>query len=100
MMALGSLECSKTQAHDPTRAPPPGTSHYLQTEERGVKDVCPPAIKMFDIAAMKPVSQAALNYLEEWYDFTDNNYQKNVASLALKSKFTFSHLCDAVEAYR
>ncbi|KAF3855622.1 hypothetical protein F7725_016345 [Dissostichus mawsoni] len=63
----------------------------------GVKDVCPPAIKMFDIAAMKPVSQAALNYLEEWYDFTDNNYQKNVASLALKSKFTFSHLCDAVE---
>ncbi|KAJ4929715.1 hypothetical protein JOQ06_018737, partial [Pogonophryne albipinna] len=41
--------------------------------------------------------QAALNYLEKWYDFTDNNYQKNVASLALKSKFTFSHLCDAVE---
>ncbi|KAJ8411811.1 hypothetical protein AAFF_G00154490 [Aldrovandia affinis] len=42
--------------------------------------------------------QAALNYLEKWYDFTDNHYQKNVASLALKSKFTFSHLCDAVDA--
>ncbi|KAJ8416211.1 hypothetical protein AAFF_G00382330 [Aldrovandia affinis] len=42
--------------------------------------------------------QAALNYLEKWYDFTDNNYQKNVASLALKSKFTFCHLCDAVDA--
>ncbi|KAI4805601.1 hypothetical protein KUCAC02_010205, partial [Chaenocephalus aceratus] len=41
--------------------------------------------------------QAALNYLEKWYDFTDNNYQKKVASLALKSKFTSSHLCDAVE---
>lgn len=41
--------------------------------------------------------QAALNYLEKGYDFSDKNYQKNVASLALKSKFTFSHLCDAVE---
>ncbi len=41
--------------------------------------------------------KTALNYLEKWYDFSDNNYQKTVASLALKSKFTFSHLCDAVE---
>lgn len=40
----------------------------------------------------------ALNYLEKWYDFTDINYQKNVASLALKSRFTFSQLSDAVEA--
>ncbi|KAF0024962.1 hypothetical protein F2P81_021843 [Scophthalmus maximus] len=40
---------------------------------------------------------AAINYLEKWYDFSDNYYKKNVASLALKSKFTFQHLCDAVE---
>lgn len=40
----------------------------------------------------------ALNYLEKWYDFTDINYQKNVASVALKSRFTFSQLSDAVEA--
>ncbi|XP_041844096.1 uncharacterized protein LOC121641831 [Melanotaenia boesemani] len=41
--------------------------------------------------------KAALNYLEKWYDFTDNNYQKNVACLALKSKFTFLQLSAAVE---
>lgn len=40
----------------------------------------------------------ALNYLEKWYDFTGINYQKNVASLALESRFTFSQLSDAVEA--
>ncbi|KAI4897818.1 hypothetical protein NFI96_001407 [Prochilodus magdalenae] len=39
----------------------------------------------------------ALNYLEKWYDFTDNNYQKKVTCLALKSIFTFSQLSDAVE---
>ncbi|KAL6487837.1 hypothetical protein MHYP_G00044630 [Metynnis hypsauchen] len=32
--------------------------------------------------------KTALNYLEKWYDFTDNNYQKNVTCLALKSSFT------------
>ncbi|CAK6977189.1 hypothetical protein AMEX_G21453 [Scomber scombrus] len=42
--------------------------------------------------------KTALNYLEKWYDFTNNNYQKNVACLALKSSFTFSQLSDAVEA--
>lgn len=42
--------------------------------------------------------QASLNYLEQRYDFTDSNFQKKVASLALlKSQFTFSHLCEAVE---
>ena len=41
--------------------------------------------------------KAALNYHEKWYDFTDNNYQRNVASLALKNRFTFSQLCDAVQ---
>uniref|UniRef100_A0A3B1JNJ2 DUF4371 domain-containing protein n=1 Tax=Astyanax mexicanus TaxID=7994 RepID=A0A3B1JNJ2_ASTMX len=41
--------------------------------------------------------KTALNYLEKWYDFTDNNYQKNVRCLALKSSFTFSQLSDAVE---
>ena len=41
---------------------------------------------------------AALTYLEKWYDFTENNYQKNAACLALKSRFTFSQLCDVVEA--
>ncbi|KAL7404317.1 hypothetical protein ABVT39_012944 [Epinephelus coioides] len=40
--------------------------------------------------------KAALSYLEKWYDFSDN-YQNIVASLALKSNFTFSHFCDAAE---
>ena len=35
----------------------------------------------------------ALNYLEKWYD-----YLKNVASLALKSRFTFCQLSVVVEA--
>ena len=41
---------------------------------------------------------ASLNYLEQRFDFSDSNFQKKVASLALlKSQFTFSHLCEAVE---
>ncbi|CAL9696647.1 unnamed protein product [Knipowitschia caucasica] len=40
---------------------------------------------------------SALAYLEKWYDFSDGNYQKHVASLSLKSQFNFSQLCDAVE---
>lgn len=41
--------------------------------------------------------QSSLTYLEQRYDFSDSNYQKKVASLALKSPFNFSHLCEAVE---
>lgn len=42
--------------------------------------------------------QSSLTYLEERYDFSDSNYQKKMASLALqKSPFNFSHLCEAVE---
>lgn len=42
--------------------------------------------------------QPSLTYLEQRYDFSDSNYQKKVASLALKeSPFNFSHLCEAVE---
>lgn len=37
-----------------------------------------------------------INYLE----CSGKNYQKNVASLTLKSKFTFSHLCDVVEVLK
>lgn len=42
--------------------------------------------------------QASLTYLEQRYDFSDSNYQKKVASLALqKTPFTFPLLCEAVE---
>ncbi|KAG8013676.1 hypothetical protein GBF38_022157 [Nibea albiflora] len=41
--------------------------------------------------------KTALTYLEKWYDFTDDNYQKHVSSLALRNRFKFSHLSDAVE---
>ncbi|KAF4108796.1 hypothetical protein G5714_009869 [Onychostoma macrolepis] len=42
--------------------------------------------------------QSSLTYLEQRYDFSDSNYQKKVASLALKkSPFNFSHLGEAVE---
>ncbi|KAK0132249.1 E3 ubiquitin-protein ligase TRIM39 [Merluccius polli] len=42
--------------------------------------------------------QSSLTYLEQRYDFSDSNYQKKLASLALnKSPFNFSHLCEAVE---
>ena len=41
--------------------------------------------------------KTALTYLEKWYDFTDDNYQKHVSSLALRNSFKFSHLSDAVE---
>ncbi|KAJ8011748.1 hypothetical protein DPEC_G00061480 [Dallia pectoralis] len=42
--------------------------------------------------------QSSLTYLEQRYDFSDSNYQKKVASLALKkSPFNFSQLCEAVE---
>nr|XP_055037244.1 uncharacterized protein LOC129424964 [Misgurnus anguillicaudatus] len=42
--------------------------------------------------------QSSLTYLEQRYDFSDSNYQKKVASLALKkSLFSFSQLCEAVE---
>ncbi len=42
--------------------------------------------------------QSSLTYLEQRYDFSHSNYQKKVASLALKkSPFNFSHLCEAVE---
>ncbi|CAL8398046.1 unnamed protein product [Boreogadus saida] len=42
--------------------------------------------------------QSSLTYLEHHYDFSDSNYQKKLASLALKkSPFNFSHLCEAVE---
>ena len=42
--------------------------------------------------------QSSLTYLEQRYDFSDSNYQKKVASLALKkSPFNFSHLCEAIE---
>ncbi|XP_035985951.1 uncharacterized protein LOC118559371 [Fundulus heteroclitus] len=37
--------------------------------------------------------QSSLTYLEQRYDFSDSNYQKKLASLALKkSPFNFSHL--------
>ncbi|KAK0132250.1 E3 ubiquitin-protein ligase TRIM39 [Merluccius polli] len=42
--------------------------------------------------------QSSLTYLEQRYDFSDSNYQRKLASLALnKSPFNFSHLCEAVE---
>ncbi|CAL8342614.1 unnamed protein product [Arctogadus glacialis] len=42
--------------------------------------------------------QSSLTYLEQHYDFSDSNYHKKLASLALKkSPFNFSHLCEAVE---
>ncbi|KAL1246492.1 hypothetical protein QQF64_034626 [Cirrhinus molitorella] len=42
--------------------------------------------------------QSSLTYLEQRYDFSDSNYQKKVASLALKkSPVNFSLLCEAVE---
>ncbi|CAL8301827.1 unnamed protein product, partial [Gadus morhua 'NCC'] len=42
--------------------------------------------------------QSSLTYLEHRYDFSDSNYQKKLASLALKkSPFNFSLLCKAVE---
>ena len=42
--------------------------------------------------------QSSLTYPEQRYDFSDSNYQKKLASLALKeSPFNFSHLCEAVE---
>jgi hypothetical protein len=43
-------------------------------------------------------STSPLTYLEQRYDFSDSNYQKKLASLALKkSPFNFSLLCEAVE---
>ena len=43
-------------------------------------------------------STSPLTYLEQRYDFSDSNYHKKLASLALKkSPFNFSHLCEAVE---
>lgn len=45
--------------------------------------------------------QSSLTYLEQRYDFSDSNYQKKVASLALKkSPFNFSDLCKAVEVVK
>lgn len=42
--------------------------------------------------------QSSLTYLEQRYDFSDSNYQKKLASLALqKNPFNFSHLCEAVK---
>lgn len=41
--------------------------------------------------------KCALNYLEQWYDFSDSNFHKHVAVLCLKTEFTFSHLCNVVE---
>lgn len=41
---------------------------------------------------------AAQSYLQRWYDFSDSNFHKHVAVLELKREFTFSHLCDAVNA--
>lgn len=39
----------------------------------------------------------ALTYLEKWYDFCDENYQKQVSCLSLKRQFSFQELCDAVD---
>lgn len=40
----------------------------------------------------------SVDYLEKSYNFSDFNYQKHVASLSLKSQFSFPQLCNAVEA--
>ncbi|KAJ8006714.1 hypothetical protein DPEC_G00110080 [Dallia pectoralis] len=73
----------------------------LEREDGTIYECTPPAVSRQAAVLREDMCnfyQSSLTYLEQRYDFSDSNYQKKVASLALKkSPFNFSQLCEAVE---